>query len=55
MKLNRDKGKYHQLFKGNDEVNDKLPKTIIDSLGTPADKIVKTNEEEITRRNKKNK
>ena len=53
VKLNRDRGKYHQLFKGNDELNDKLPKTIIDSLGTPADKIVETNEEEMARRNKK--
>ena len=53
VKLNRDRGKYHQLFKGNDEVNDKLPKTIIDSLGSPADKIVETKEEEIARRNKK--
>ena len=49
VRLNRDRGKYHQLFKGNDEVNDKLPKTIIDSLGLPAEEIVETNREEIAR------
>ena len=49
VRLNRDRGKYHQLFNGNDEVNDKLPKTIIDSLGPPAEEIVETNREEIAR------
>ena len=49
VRLNRDRGKYYQLFKGNDEVNDKLPKTRIDSLGPPAEEIVETNREEIAR------
>ena len=50
VKLNRNKGKSYQLFKGNGELNDKLPKTIIDSLGSPAEEIVETNGEEIARR-----
>ena len=48
VKLNRDRGKYHQLFKADGELNGKLPKTIIDSLGKPADKIVETNRGKIT-------
>ena len=31
----------------------KLPKTIIKALGTPAEDIIRTNEEEISRREKK--
>ena len=50
VRLNTNKGKYHLLFKGNDELNDKLPKTIIKSLGSPAEEIVETNGEEIARR-----
>ena len=53
VKLNRLRGRSISLFKADGEINNKLPKTIIDSLGLPADKIVETNEEEIARRNKK--
>ena len=50
VRLNRNKGKSYQLIKGNGNLNDKLPKTIVDSLGQSAEEIVETNEEEITRR-----
>ena len=53
VRLNTNEGKYHLLFKADGELNDKLPKTIKESLGPPAEKIVETNEEEIARRNKK--
>ena len=52
VRLIRDKGKYHLLFNSDGEVNEKLPKTIIKSLGEPADRIVEANKEEITRREK---
>ena len=41
------------LLKANGELNDKLPKTIIKSLGPPAEDIVETNGEEIAKRSKK--
>ena len=41
------------LFKADGELNDKLPKTIIKSLGPPAEDIVETNGEEIAKRSKK--
>ena len=47
------RGKYHLLFNSDGEVNEKLPKTIIKALGTPAEDIIITKEEEITRREKK--
>ena len=53
VRLNRNKGKYYPLFSSDGEVNTKLPKTIINSLGLSAEDIIKTNEEEIVRRNKK--
>ena len=53
MKLIRTNSKYSPLFNKDGEVNDKLPKTIKDALGTPAEDIVETNREEITRREKK--
>ena len=53
MKLNRSGGKYYPLFSSDGELNNKLPKTIIDSLGEPAEKISKTNREEIAKRRKK--
>ena len=46
-------GKSAPLFKGNGEVNEKLGKTIIEALGPPAEDIIRTKEEEITRREKK--
>ena len=53
VRLMRKGGKPAPLFKGNGEVNEKLGKTIIEALGPPAEDIVKTKEEEITRREKK--
>ena len=53
VRLNRDRGKYYPLFKGNGELNDKLPKKVKYSLGPPAEKIVETNEEKIAKLNKK--
>ena len=53
VRLIREKGKYHLLFNSDGEVNEKLPKTIIKALGTPAEDIIIVNEEEITRREKK--
>ena len=53
IRLIRDRGKYHLLFNSDGEVNEKLPKTIIKALGTPAEDNIRTKEEEISRREKK--
>ena len=53
VKLIRSNSKYSPLFNKDDELNDKLPKTIKDALGSPAEDIVETNREEISRREKK--
>ena len=53
VKLIRTNSNYSPLFNKDGEVNEKLPKTIIKALGTPAEDIVETNREEITRREKK--
>ena len=53
VKLIREKGKSYPLFNKDGEANDKLPKTIIKDLGTPAEDIIRTKEEEITRRENK--
>ena len=53
VKLIREKGKYHPLFNSDGEVNEKLPKTIIEALGPSAEDIIRTKEEEISRREKK--
>ena len=53
VKLIRSNSKYSPLFNKDDELNDKLPKTIKDALGAPAEDIVETNREEISRREKK--
>ena len=53
VRLQRDGGKYHLLFNSDGEVNKKLPKTIIEALGPPAEDIIRTKEEEISRREKK--
>ena len=53
VRLIRDRGKYHLLFNSDGEVNEKLPKKIIKALGTPVEDIIRVNEEEITRREKK--
>ena len=53
VRLKRDRGKYHLLFNSDGEVNEKLPKKIIKALGTPAEDIIRTKEEEISRRENK--
>ena len=53
VKLIREGGKYHLLFNSDGEVNEKIPKTIIEALGTPSEDIIRANEEEMTRREKK--
>ena len=53
VRLPREGGKDHLLFKPDGEVNEKLPKTIIEALGPPAEDIVEAKEEEISRRKKK--
>ena len=53
VKLIRTNSKYSHLFNKDGEVNDKLPKTIKDALGTTAEDIVETNREEISRCEKK--
>ena len=55
VRPNRINGIYHSLFDKYGKLNEKLPKTIIDSLGPPAEDIIETINEEIARRNKKNK
>ena len=47
VKLIRGNAKYSPLFNKDGEVNEKLPKTVIKALGTPAKDIIRTNEEEI--------
>ena len=49
VRLIRDNGKYHPIFKENGEVNEKLGKTVIKALGPRAEDIVETNREEISR------
>ena len=53
VRLKRGGGKYHLLFNSDGEVNEKIPKTIIKDLGTPAEDIIRTKEEEISRRENK--
>ena len=53
VKLIRKNSNYSPLFNKDGEVNEKLPKTIIKALGPPAEDIVETNREEISRREKK--
>ena len=53
VRLKRVGGKYHLLFNSDGEVHKKLPKTIIEALGPPAEDIIRTKEEEISRREKK--
>ena len=53
VRLIRINSKYSPLFNKDGELNDKLPKTIKDALGAPAEDITETNREEISRREKK--
>ena len=52
-RLIRSNAKYSPLFNSDGEVNEKLPKTIIKALGPSAEDIIRANEEEISRRDKK--
>ena len=53
VRVIRTNAKYAPLFNSDGEVNKKLPKTIIKALGAPAEDIIRTKEEEISRREKK--
>ena len=53
VKLIRSNSKYSPLFNKDDELNDKLPKTIKDALGATAEDIAETNREKFSRREKK--
>ena len=53
VKLIRSNAKPAPLFNKDGEVNKKLPETIIKSLGPRAEDIIRANEEEMTRREKK--
>ena len=55
VRLKRQGGKAYQLFKSDGEPNDKLPKTIKDSLGPTAEEVIETDERGITRRREKEK
>ena len=52
VRLKRGGGKYHLLFNSDGEVNEKLPKTIKNVLGTPAEDIIRKKEEISRRENK---
>ena len=49
VRLKRQGGKVYQLFKSDGEPNDKLPKTIKDSLGPTFEEVIETDERGITR------
>ena len=53
MRMKRRGGKSYPLFKSDGEPNDKLPKTIKESLGPTAKDVIRVNENEITRRREK--
>ena len=53
VRLKTNRGKPHLLFKSDGEPNDKLPKTIKESLGPTAEKVIEANENEISRRREK--
>ena len=53
VKLIRSNARPAPLFNKDGEVNEKIPKTIIEALSTPAEDIIRTKEEEISRREKK--
>ena len=50
VRMKRKGGKSYPLFKPDGELNEKLPKTIKESLGPSAEKVIEGNENEITRR-----
>ena len=55
VRMKRKGGKSYPLFKPDGELNEKLPKTIKESLGPSAEKVIETDEREISRRREKEK
>ena len=53
VRMKRKGGKSYPLFKTDGELNDKLPKTIKESLGPSAEEVITSNEREISRRKEK--
>ena len=53
VRMKRKGGKSYPLFKTDGELNDKLPKTIKESLGPTAEEVITSNEREISRRKEK--
>ena len=53
VRLKRQRGKSYPLFRPDGELNEKLPKTIKESLGPTAERVIEANENEITRRREK--
>ena len=53
VKIIRTNARPSPLFNKDGELNEKIPKTIKDALGPPAEDIIRTKEEEISRREKK--
>ena len=55
VRMKRKGGKSYPLFKPDGELNEKLPKTIKESLGPTAEKVIETDKRGITRRIEKEK
>ena len=55
VRMKRKGGKSYPLFRSDGELNDKLPKTIKDSLGPTFEEVIETDERGITRRREKEK
>ena len=55
VRMKRKGGKSYPLFKPDGELNEKLPKTIKESLGPSAEKVIETDERGITRTREKEK
>ena len=55
VRMKRKGGKSYPLFKPDGELNEKLPKTIKESLGPSAEKVIETNKRGITRTREKEK
>ena len=53
MKLKRLGGKAYTLFKTDGELNDKLPKNLRNKLGPTSEEVIKSNDDEVTRRTEK--
>ena len=53
VRMKRRGGKSYPLFKSDGEPNEKLPKTIKESLGPSAEEVIIVNENEISRRREK--